>query len=55
MKLKTIIAATAFGFTMVATPIAAQEAAIEAMQEYLMFQDYESGIVVPQQSDQTVF
>lgn len=33
----------------------AQETAIEAMQEYMMFQDYESGIILPQQIDQGVF
>ena len=30
-------------------------AAIEAMAEYLMFQEYESGIILPQQIDQSVF
>jgi rhodanese-related sulfurtransferase len=38
-----------------AAPVMAQETAIEAMQEYLMFQDYESGIILPQQIDQGVF
>jgi len=33
----------------------ANEAAIEAMAEYLMFQDYESGIILPQQIDKVVF
>ncbi|MDA8580795.1 rhodanese-like domain-containing protein [Litoricolaceae bacterium] len=33
----------------------ANEAVIEAMGEYLMFQEYESGIIVPQQIDQSVF
>ncbi|WP_439103286.1 rhodanese-like domain-containing protein [Celeribacter marinus] len=33
----------------------AQEAAVEAMQEYLMFQDYESGIILPQQITQDVW
>ena len=33
----------------------ANEAAIEAMGEYLMFQEYESGIILPQQIDQSVF
>jgi len=28
---------------------------IEAMGEYLMFQEYESGIILPQQIDQSVF
>jgi len=33
----------------------ANEAAIEAMVEYLMFQEYESGIILPQQIDKVVF
>lgn len=33
----------------------ANEAVIEAMGEYLMFQEYESGIILPQQIDQSVF
>ena len=33
----------------------ANEAVIEAMGEYLMFQEYESGIILPQHTDQSVF
>ena len=33
----------------------ANEAVIEAMGEYLMFQEYESGIILPQQIDRSVF
>ena len=33
----------------------ANEAIIEAMGEYLMVQEYESGIILPQQIDQSVF
>ena len=33
----------------------ANEAAIGAMAEYLMFQEYESGIILPQQIDESVF
>ena len=36
-------------------PSVADEAAVEAMAEYLMFQEYESGIILPQQIDQSVF
>lgn len=36
-------------------PTVADEAALEAMAEYLMFQEYESGIILPQQIDQSVF
>ena len=35
-------------------PAAAQDA-IEAMQDYLMFADYEAGIILPRQIDRTVF
>lgn len=35
-------------------PALAQDA-IEAMQEYLMFAEYEAGILLPRQIDQTVF
>jgi rhodanese-related sulfurtransferase len=38
-----------------AQPALSKDAAIEAMQDYLMFQDYESGIILPAQIDQTVF
>lgn len=36
-------------------PASADEAAMEAMQEYLMFSEYEAGIILPQQIDQSVF
>ncbi len=36
-------------------PALAQDAAIEAMQEYMMFSEYESGTILPQQIDQSVF
>lgn len=55
MTLKTIIAATVVSLGLAVAPGHAQDAAVEAMQEYLMFQDYESGIILPQQIDQTVF
>ena len=35
--------------------VQADEAAVEAMQEYLMFSEYEAGIILPNQIDQTVF
>ncbi|MEZ5752699.1 MAG: rhodanese-like domain-containing protein [Paracoccaceae bacterium] len=38
-----------------ATPALANDAAIDGMQEYLDFADYEAGIILPQQIDQTVF
>ena len=36
-------------------PTVAGDAAVEAMAEYLMFQEYESGIILLQQIDQSVF
>ena len=35
--------------------VQADEAAVETMQEYLMFSEYEAGIILPNQIDQTVF
>lgn len=35
--------------------VQADDAAVEAMQEYLMFSEYEAGIILPNQIDQTVF
>ena len=55
MKLSHVLAATTIALGLHSTPILAQDAAIEAMQEYLMFSEYESGIILPQQIDQTVF
>lgn len=55
MTLKHIMAVATVALGLHAAPVMAQETAIEAMQEYLMFQDYESGIILPQQIDQGVF
>ena len=49
------LAAAALALCLAAPAAFAEEAAIEAMREYLMFQDYESGIILPQQIDRTVF
>ncbi len=40
---------------MLLNPASADEAAMEAMQEYLMFSEYEAGIILPQQIDKDVF
>jgi len=40
---------------MISTWVRADDAALEAMQEYLMFAEYEAGIILPQQIDQSVF
>ena len=55
MKLKHLLLATTVAFGLNAAPALAQDTAIDAMQEYLMFSDYEAGIILPQQLDQTVF
>lgn len=55
MTFHHLFGAAALSLSFMAPPVFAQEAAIEAMQEYLMFQEYESGIILPQQIDQTVF
>ncbi|MGB1172790.1 MAG: rhodanese-like domain-containing protein [Marinobacterium sp.] len=42
-------------FTFNISAAIANEEAIEAMNDYMAFQEYESGIMVPQQIDQVVF
>jgi rhodanese-related sulfurtransferase len=37
------------------SPAAKADPVIEAMQDYMMFQDYTAGIILPQQLDQSVF
>ena len=55
MKLKPYFVAASLAFGLQLSPLWAGEAAIEAMQEYMMFSDYEAGIILPQQIDQSVF
>lgn len=55
MPLKHLLLASTVALGLYAAPALAQDAAVEAMQEYLMFSEYESGIILPQQLDQTVF
>ena len=55
MTLKHILAAATVALGLHTAPALAQDAAIDAMQEYMMFSDYEAGIILPQQLDQTVF
>ncbi|WP_197919123.1 rhodanese-like domain-containing protein [Thiosulfatihalobacter marinus] len=55
MNLKHLFAASTIALSMSALPALAQENGIEAMQEYMMFSDYETGISLPRQIDQTVF
>ena len=51
----TIFAALALALTTALTPVYANQEAIEVMNDYMAFQEYESGIMVPQQIDQVVF
>ncbi|MGB0224490.1 MULTISPECIES: rhodanese-like domain-containing protein [unclassified Marinobacterium] len=51
--LMTSLVTILFTFNMSAA--VANEEAIEAMNDYMAFQEYESGIMVPQQIDQVVF
>ena len=55
MILKHLLLATTVWLGVHAVPVMAQDAAVEAMQEYMMFSEYESGIILPQQLDQSVF
>lgn len=55
MELKHLLAVATFALGVHAAPALAQDAAIDAMQEYMMFSDYESGIILPQQLDREVF
>ena len=55
MTLKHLLLATTVALGMHTLPAFAQDAAIDAMQEYMMFSEYEAGIILPQQIDQTVF
>jgi rhodanese-related sulfurtransferase len=55
VTLKSGLIAASLALCLYAAPLPAQEAGIEVMQDYMMFADYESGIILPQQLDQTVF
>lgn len=55
MNLKLTFAALATCLAISAPAASAQDAAIEAMREYMMFSEYEAGIILPQQIDQDVF
>lgn len=53
MTLKGLIAAATV--VLAAAHAVAQDSAIEAMQEYLMFSEYEAGLILPQQIDRSVY
>jgi rhodanese-related sulfurtransferase len=55
MITRTIAAAAVASLVLFANPAFANDDAIEAMQEYMMFSEYEAGIILPQQIDQEVF
>ena len=55
MTIKTILYSSLTAFLLSQQPALANDAAVEAMGEYLMFQDYQSGIIMPQQIDQSIF
>ncbi len=40
---------------MLSANVLAEESTLEAMQDYLMFAEYEAGIILPNQIDQSVF
>ena len=53
MILKHLLLATTVTLGLHAVPALAQEAAVDAMQEYMMFSEYEAGIILPQQIDRS--
>ena len=55
MTIKTILYSSLTALLLSQQPGLANDAAVEAMGEYLMFQDYQSGIIMPQQIDQSIF
>ena len=55
MPLKKILAAATIALALTVPPALAQEAALDAMQEYMEFSTYEAGIIVPQQITEDVF
>lgn len=55
MTFKKILYSSLTAWFLLQNPALANDAAVEAMGEYLMFQDYQSGIIMPQQIDQSIF
>ena len=49
------LSAAALSLILLAVPAQAQEAAVEAMQEYMAFSSYEAGIIMPQQITRDIF
>lgn len=48
MALKRLVAAAMVALGTHAVPAMAQDAAVDAMIEYMMFSEYEAGIILPQ-------
>lgn len=55
MGLARFLSVGAVALAMTASPAVADEAAIEAMQEYMEFSTYEAGIILPQQITKEIF
>ena len=55
MTIKTILYSSLTALLLSQQIVLANDAVVEAMGEYLMFQDYQSGIIMPQQIDQSIF
>ena len=55
MTTKAIIYSSLAAIFLWQQPVLAKDSAVEAMGEYLMFQDYQSGIIMPQQIDKSIF
>ncbi len=52
---KFSLLSAALAVVLMVPPASAQEAAVEAMQEYMEFSSYEAGIIVPQQISREIF
>ncbi|MGJ3260591.1 MAG: rhodanese-like domain-containing protein [Rhodospirillales bacterium] len=55
MKVFKLLSAGAVAFTFMARPIAADEAAVDAMKGYMEFATYDAGIIQPQQITREIF
>jgi rhodanese-related sulfurtransferase len=54
-RLTVSIGVFGLGACLALSPAVKADPVIEAMQDYMMFQDYTAGIILPQQLDQSVF
>lgn len=55
MHARPCFAAVILAFAIQSAPVLSQDLSLEAMQDYMMFTEYEAGIIQPPQVDQTVF